>query len=59
MALAIRRLSSIAAIAALAVFGTYYLMTVTEPQPTIVITIAAGIAGLGGYELKKQNGGGK
>jgi hypothetical protein len=47
----------VAAIVALAAFGAYYLATTTEPQPGVVVTIAAGIAGLGGYEVKQRSGG--
>lgn len=47
----------ITAILALLAFGAYYLMHTPDPAPGIVATIIAGIAGLGGYEVRKRSQG--
>lgn len=44
---------------AVAAFGAYYLATVADPQPGVVVTIVAAIAGLGGYEVRERTREGK
>lgn len=45
---------SIVGIVMLAVYGAVYLVTVSEPNPGVVIAIVTGIAGLGGYSVRKH-----
>jgi len=48
----------VAAILASLAFGAAYLATTTEPRATVVLTIIAAIAGLGGYEVRERSRGG-
>jgi len=50
--------TTIIAILGLSVFGWVYLEMVSNPEPTVIITIVAAIAGLGGYEVRKRANGG-
>lgn len=45
---------SVVGIVALAGFGAFYIMSSPEPNATVVLSIVAGIAGLGGYNLKQR-----
>ena len=45
---------SIVGIIALAGFGVWYLSATPEPNPTVVLSIVGGIAGLGGYNLAQR-----
>lgn len=45
---------SIVGIVGLLFFGLAYLMYSQNPSATVVLSIVAGIAGLGGYNLKQR-----
>ena len=45
---------TIAGIVAVLVFGLGYLYVVGEPSATVLLSIIAAMAGLGGYNLQKR-----
>jgi len=45
---------SIFGIISLGIFGITYLMYSPEINPTVVLSVIAGIAGLGGYSLRSR-----
>jgi len=47
-----------ATVALVAVAGLY-LWSVPDPDPGVVLTLIAGIAGLGGYEVRERSRGGE
>jgi len=49
-----RTLVAVTAIVGLVIYGVVYVTQSPEIDPGLVATIAAGIAGVGGYELRER-----
>lgn len=50
-----RPIATLVSVVLLAALGIVYVAAVPEPDPFTVGAIAAGVAGLGGYDVKRRH----